>query len=66
MGGCCRLPAIKEIISDVFKKELSMTLNMDEAVARGCVLQVPEPNMYMYVEVGNASVSLACILHLML
>ena len=58
MGGCCRLPAVKEIISDVFKKELSMTLNMDEAVARGCVLQVlqylmSEPNMYivMYIHV---------------
>ena len=40
VGGSCRMPAVKEIISDVFKRELSTTLNMDEAVARGCALQV--------------------------
>lgn len=40
VGGSCRVPSIKDIISDVFKKELSTTLNMDEAVARGCALQV--------------------------
>lgn len=39
VGGSCRIPAVKEIIFDVFKKDLSTTLNMDEAVARGCALQ---------------------------
>ena len=40
VGGSCRVPAIKDIIADVFKRDLSTTLNMDEAVARGCALQV--------------------------
>ena len=40
VGGSCRVPAIKDTIADVFKRDLSTTLNMDEAVARGCALQV--------------------------
>lgn len=40
MGGASRIPAIKERISKFFGKELSTTLNADEAVARGCALQV--------------------------
>ena len=40
VGGSCRVPSIKDIIADVFKKDLSTTLNTDEAVARGCALQV--------------------------
>lgn len=40
MGGATRIPAIKERISKFFGKELSTTLNADEAVARGCALQV--------------------------
>ncbi|KAM4727422.1 heat shock 70 kDa protein 4a isoform 2-T2 [Anableps anableps] len=39
VGGATRIPAIKERISKVFGKELSTTLNADEAVARGCALQ---------------------------
>ena len=39
IGGATRIPAIKEIITDVFKRELSTTLNLDEAVSRGCALQ---------------------------
>ncbi|XP_066524230.1 heat shock 70 kDa protein 4b [Hoplias malabaricus] len=39
VGGASRIPAIKERISKFFGKELSMTLNADEAVARGCALQ---------------------------
>ncbi|XP_067279446.1 heat shock 70 kDa protein 4a [Pseudorasbora parva] len=39
VGGASRIPAIKEKISKFFGKELSMTLNADEAVARGCALQ---------------------------
>ena len=40
VGGSCRVPSIKDIIADVFKRDLNTTLNMDEAVARGCALQV--------------------------
>lgn len=36
VGGCTRVPVIKERISKFFGKSLSFTLNQDEAVARGC------------------------------
>jgi heat shock protein 4 len=36
VGGCTRVPALKEKISKFFNKPLSFTLNQDEAVARGC------------------------------
>ncbi|GBF64765.1 heat shock protein [Trichophyton mentagrophytes] len=36
VGGCTRVPSIKEAISKFFGKQLSFTLNQDEAVARGC------------------------------
>ena len=36
VGGCTRVPSIKERISDFFGKPLSFTLNQDEAIARGC------------------------------
>ncbi|CAL1573300.1 unnamed protein product [Knipowitschia caucasica] len=39
VGGASRIPAIKERVSKFFGKELSTTLNSDEAVARGCALQ---------------------------
>ncbi|KAM6978034.1 heat shock 70 kDa protein 4b [Aplochiton taeniatus] len=39
VGGASRIPAVKERISRFFGKELSTTLNADEAVARGCALQ---------------------------
>ncbi|XP_017340400.1 heat shock 70 kDa protein 4b [Ictalurus punctatus] len=39
VGGASRIPAVKERIGKFFGKELSMTLNADEAVARGCALQ---------------------------
>ena len=39
IGGATRIPAIKEIIGNMFKRELSTTLNLDEAVSRGCALQ---------------------------
>lgn len=44
VGGASRIPAIKERISKFFGKELSTTLNADEAVARGCALQVCDSN----------------------
>lgn len=40
VGGASRIPAIKERVSKFFGKELNTTLNADEAVARGCALQV--------------------------
>ncbi|XP_068187462.1 heat shock 70 kDa protein 4a [Antennarius striatus] len=39
VGGASRIPSIKERVSKFFGKELSTTLNADEAVARGCALQ---------------------------
>jgi heat shock protein 4 len=38
VGGASRTPMIRRIIQSRFGKELSATLNMDEAVARGCAL----------------------------
>ncbi|KAF9559062.1 adenyl-nucleotide exchange factor sse1 [Mortierella alpina] len=39
VGGSTRIPALKERIQAFFKKDLSSTLNQDEAVARGAALQ---------------------------
>uniref|UniRef100_A0A3Q1F283 Heat shock protein 4 like n=1 Tax=Acanthochromis polyacanthus TaxID=80966 RepID=A0A3Q1F283_9TELE len=39
VGGATRMPAIKERIAKFFGKDISTTLNADEAVARGCALQ---------------------------
>lgn len=39
VGGSTRIPAIKSVIKKIFEKEVSTTLNADEAVARGCALQ---------------------------
>jgi len=36
VGGGSRVPAIKERIQNFFGKNLSFTLNQDEAIARGC------------------------------
>jgi heat shock protein 4 len=36
VGGCTRVPALKERIQQFFGKSLSFTLNQDEAIARGC------------------------------
>ncbi|MEQ2177714.1 hypothetical protein GOODEAATRI_006453, partial [Goodea atripinnis] len=40
VGGATRIPSIKERITRFFCKDVSTTLNADEAVARGCALQV--------------------------
>lgn len=40
VGGATRMPAVKEKIGKFFGKDVSTTLNADEAVARGCALQV--------------------------
>ncbi|KAF9137834.1 adenyl-nucleotide exchange factor sse1 [Linnemannia schmuckeri] len=39
VGGSTRIPALKERIQAFFKKDLSATLNQDEAIARGAALQ---------------------------
>ncbi|XP_077156455.1 heat shock 70 kDa protein 4L isoform X1 [Paroedura picta] len=39
VGGATRIPAVKEQICKFFSKDISTTLNADEAVARGCALQ---------------------------
>lgn len=36
VGGCTRVPTLKERIQNFFGKQLSFTLNQDEAIARGC------------------------------
>ena len=36
VGGCTRVPSLKDRISKFFGKTLSFTLNQDEAIARGC------------------------------
>lgn len=38
VGGSTRVPAIKQIIKEVFNKEPSTTLNQDEACSRGCTI----------------------------
>lgn len=39
IGGATRIPSVKERIGKFFGKDVSTTLNADEAVARGCALQ---------------------------
>uniref|UniRef100_A0A8B9MPV6 Heat shock protein 105 kDa n=1 Tax=Accipiter nisus TaxID=211598 RepID=A0A8B9MPV6_9AVES len=39
VGGATRIPAVKERIAKFFGKDVSTTLNADEAIARGCALQ---------------------------
>ncbi|XP_075418890.1 heat shock protein 105 kDa isoform X2 [Tenrec ecaudatus] len=39
VGGTTRIPAVKDAIAKFFGKDVSTTLNADEAVARGCALQ---------------------------
>lgn len=45
IGGCTRVPSLKARISEVFGKQLSFTLNQDEAIARGnafiCAMHSP-------------------------
>lgn len=36
VGGCTRVPALKDRVQAFFGKPLSFTLNQDEAIARGC------------------------------
>ncbi len=38
VGGSTRIPAVKQIVQDVFRKTPMTTMNSDESVARGCTL----------------------------
>lgn len=40
VGGATRIPSVKERIAKFFGTDIGTTLNADEAVARGCALQV--------------------------
>lgn len=39
VGGCTRIPAIREKLATFFGQEPCSTLNQDEAIARGCAFQ---------------------------
>ena len=39
VGGSSRIPSFKDLVTKVFGKEPSTTLNSDEATAKGCALQ---------------------------
>ncbi|KAK7682969.1 adenyl-nucleotide exchange factor [Cerrena zonata] len=45
IGGCTRVPALKAKLSEIFGKQLSFTLNQDEAISRGnafiCAMHSP-------------------------
>lgn len=49
VGGSTRIPAIKKLALANFGKEASTTLNADEAVARGCALQVSKINIILLI-----------------
>ncbi|CAF1388679.1 unnamed protein product [Adineta ricciae] len=38
VGGSTRIPAVKQIVQEVFRKSPMTTMNSDESVARGCTL----------------------------
>ncbi|CAF1083675.1 unnamed protein product [Rotaria sordida] len=38
VGGSTRIPAIKQVVQDIFRKTPMTTMNADESVARGCTL----------------------------
>ncbi|VDD86788.1 unnamed protein product [Enterobius vermicularis] len=38
VGGSSRVPAVKKVIADVFRKDPKTTMNQDEAVARGAAM----------------------------
>jgi heat shock protein 4 len=38
VGGSTRIPAVKQVVQDVFNKTPMTTMNADESVARGCTL----------------------------
>ena len=49
VGGATRIPMVRTIIKDTLGRDLSTTLNCDEAVARGCALMaaMASPNFHV-------------------
>ncbi|TGZ69137.1 hypothetical protein CRM22_003905 [Opisthorchis felineus] len=39
VGGCSRMPALRAIVAKIFNTPPCMTLDVDEAVAKGCAIQ---------------------------
>lgn len=39
VGGSSRIPKVKDMVREVFGKTASVTMNQDEAVAKGCILK---------------------------
>lgn len=66
IGGTTRIPAVKTSVAQVFGKEVSTTLNADEAVSRGCALlcAMDSPSVrvreYKLVDVVNFPIALTC------
>ena len=48
VGGSSRIPAMKNLVKEIFGEEPSTTLNADESVARGCALQVYTVKLGVY------------------
>ncbi|KAG2731923.1 hypothetical protein G9P44_005510 [Scheffersomyces stipitis] len=46
IGGCTRVPSLKNKLKDIFGKELSFTLNQDEAIARVRPFKFEDYNPY--------------------
>uniref|UniRef100_A0A8C1I515 Heat shock 70 kDa protein 4L-like n=1 Tax=Cyprinus carpio TaxID=7962 RepID=A0A8C1I515_CYPCA len=63
VGGATRIPATKERISKFFGKDISTTLNADEAVARGCALQYHNQECEVYSKNHAAPFSKAITFH---
>ncbi|VEU19805.1 DEKNAAC100560 [Brettanomyces naardenensis] len=63
IGGCTRVPALKQKLSDVFSKPLSFTLNQDEAVAKGaafiCAIHSPTMRVkpFKFEDINSFSVT---------
>ncbi|QPG76535.1 adenyl-nucleotide exchange factor sse1 [Brettanomyces nanus] len=63
IGGCTRVPSLKAKISEVFGKQLSFTLNQDEAIARGvafiCAIHSPTMRVkpFKFEDINSFSVT---------
>jgi len=67
VGGCSPIPWVLRCVEEVFGKEASRTLLLDEAVARGCTLRAammkPEPPFAFVIKEKNRSHAAAEYLH---
>ncbi|OUM53417.1 hypothetical protein BVG19_g2696 [[Candida] boidinii] len=63
IGGCTRVPSLKATLTEVFGKQLSFTLNQDEAIAKGaafiCAMHSPTVRVrpFKFEDVNSFSVS---------